>query len=84
MMFTTKELYINSKRLSLYVYKNKNKTKIQQTNASKPTMYPDSHTLNSYTIFQFRAAMTGGRGSFVFLVVFFIFYYYYSFSLVVN
>lgn len=71
MMFTTKELYINSKRLSLYVYKNKNKQKIQQTNASKPTMYPDSHTLNSYTIFQFRAAMTGGRGSFVFLVVFF-------------
>lgn len=51
--------------------KTKTNKKIQQTNASKPTMYPDSHTLNSYTIFQFRAAITGGRGSFVFLVVFY-------------
>lgn len=42
-VYNKRELYIYSKRLSLYVYKNK-KTKIQQTNASKSTMYPDSHT----------------------------------------
>lgn len=71
MMFTTKELYINSKRSSVYVYKNKTRTKIQQTNASKPTMYPDSHTLNSYITFQFRAAMTGSRDVCFLVVVFF-------------
>lgn len=70
MMFTTKENCTLTVKDYLYMCIKTKQTKIQQTNASKSTMYPGSHTLNFYTIFQFYAAMTGGRFFlFVFLVV---------------
>lgn len=45
MMYTTKENCTLTVKDYLYMcIKTKQKQKIQQTNASKSTMYPDSHT----------------------------------------
>lgn len=44
MMFTTKENCTLTVKDYLYMCIKTKQTKIQQTNASKSTMYPDSHT----------------------------------------
>lgn len=44
MMFTTKENCTVTVKDYLYMCIKTKPTKIQQTNASKSTMYPDSHT----------------------------------------